>query len=121
MTGHTAYTVRQAAYDLRKLRGKELIANSPPSPPLPPLTAERRSIAALLTLRERVIGPILAGVRNPRMGRKPVTRTKVDRDYEKSRIDISWRAGRPSSRPAVGRGDARGLGPPPPAVAGRSR
>jgi hypothetical protein len=26
MTGHTGYTIRQAAYDLRKLRGKELIA-----------------------------------------------------------------------------------------------
>src|SRR3954449_10413411 len=25
MTGHTGYTIRQAAYDLRKLRGKELI------------------------------------------------------------------------------------------------
>jgi hypothetical protein len=27
MTGHTGYTIRQAAYDLRKLRGKELITN----------------------------------------------------------------------------------------------
>ena len=26
MTGHTGYTIRQAAYDLRKLRGKDLIA-----------------------------------------------------------------------------------------------
>jgi hypothetical protein len=25
MTGHTGYTIRQAAYDLRKLRGKDLI------------------------------------------------------------------------------------------------
>ena len=25
MTGHTGYTIRQAAYDLRKLRGKNLI------------------------------------------------------------------------------------------------
>ena len=24
MTGHTGYTIRQAAYDLRKLRGKDL-------------------------------------------------------------------------------------------------
>jgi len=46
------------------------------------------SIAALLTLREQVIAPILAGVRSPRMGRKPVTWAKVDRDYEKIRIDM---------------------------------
>ena len=26
MTGHASYTTRQAAYDLRKLRGKDLIA-----------------------------------------------------------------------------------------------
>jgi hypothetical protein len=46
------------------------------------------SIAALLTLREHVIAPILAGVRSPRMGRKPATWTNVDRDYEKIRIDM---------------------------------
>ena len=41
-----------------------------------------------MTLREQVIAPILAGVRSPRRGRKPVTWTKVDRDYEKIRIDM---------------------------------
>ena len=46
------------------------------------------TIAALLTLREHVIAPILAGVRSPRMGRKPITWTSVDRDYEKIRIDM---------------------------------
>ena len=46
------------------------------------------TIAALLTLREHVIGPILAGVRSPRMGRKPATWTSVDRDYEKIRTDM---------------------------------
>ena len=39
-------------------------------------------------MREQVIGPILAGVRSPRMGRKPVTWTSVDRDYEKIRIEM---------------------------------
>ncbi len=42
----------------------------------------------MLTLREQVIAPILAGVRSPRMGRKPATWTSVDRDYEKIRIDM---------------------------------
>ena len=60
-----------------------------PDPPLPPRTRSTAgTIAALLTLREHVIAPILAGVRSPRMGRKPITWTSVDRDYEKIRIDM---------------------------------
>jgi hypothetical protein len=47
-----------------------------------------RTIAALLTLRDQVIAPILAGVRNPEMGRKPADWTSVDRDYERIRIDM---------------------------------
>ena len=88
MTGDTGYTIRQAAYDLRKLRGKELITKPGRTRRyhLDPRTAG--TIAALLTLREHVIAPILAGVRSPRMGRKPITWTNVDRDYEKIRIDM---------------------------------
>jgi hypothetical protein len=64
MTGHTGYTVRQAAYDLRKLRGKELITKPGRTRRyhLSPQTAG--TIAALLTLREQIIAPILAGVRS---------------------------------------------------------
>ena len=47
-----------------------------------------RTIAALLTLRDHVIAPILAGVRSPRMGRKPKIWTAVDRDYEALRIGM---------------------------------
>src|ERR687898_536783 len=88
MTGHTGYTVRQAAYDLRKLRGKELITKPGRTwrYHLSPQTAG--TIAALLTLRDQVIAPILAGVRSPRTGRKPATWTSVDRDYEKIRIEM---------------------------------
>ena len=61
MTGHTGYTIRQAAYDLRKLRGKNLITKPGRTRRyhLEPPTAG--TITALLTLREQVIGPILAG------------------------------------------------------------
>ena len=90
MTGQTGsdYTVRQAAYDLRKLRGKHLVAKSGRSRRyhVPPSAA--RTITALSTLRDHVIGPILAGVRSPRLGRKPAHWTAVDRDYEAIRIDM---------------------------------
>jgi hypothetical protein len=90
MTGQTDtdYTIRQAAYDLRKLRGKHLVVKPgrtrryqvPPQP--------ARTIAGLLTLRDHVIAPILAGVRSPRMGRKPTHWTTIDRDYENLRIGM---------------------------------
>jgi hypothetical protein len=88
MTGQTTYTTRQAAYDLRKLRGKELITKPGRSRRyhLPPQPA--RIITALLALREQVISPILAGIRNPRMGRKPTHWTRVDHDYETLRITM---------------------------------
>jgi hypothetical protein len=88
MTGHTGYTIRQAAYDLRKLRGKDLIAKPGRTRRYHLEPQNAGTIAALLALREHVIAPILAGVRSPRMGRKPITWTSVDRDYEKIRIDM---------------------------------
>ena len=79
---HTDYTIRQAAYDLRKLRGKGLAVKPGRTRRyhIPPEQA--RTIAALLALRDQVIAPILAGVRSPRRGRKPAHWTPIDRDYE---------------------------------------
>jgi hypothetical protein len=88
ITGQDGYTTRQAGYDLRKLRGKQLIEKPGRTRRyhVPPQAA--RTIAALLTLRDHVIAPILAGVRSPRMGRKPKIWTAVDRRYETLRIDM---------------------------------
>ena len=85
---HCGYTVRQAGYDLRKLPGKRLVDKPGRTRRyhVPPQAA--RTIAALLTLRDQVIAPILAAVRSPRMGRKPAHWTRVDRDYERIRIDM---------------------------------
>jgi hypothetical protein len=88
MTGQACYTIRQGAYDLRKLRGKGLAVK--PSHTrryhIPPEAA--RTIAALLALRDQVIAPILAGIRSPRRGRKPAHWTRIDRDYETLRIGM---------------------------------
>ncbi len=87
-TGQATYTTRQAAYDLRKLRGKQLIEKPGRTRRyhVPPTAA--RTITALLTLRDQVIAPILAGMRSPRMGRKPKVWTTIDRDYENIRINM---------------------------------
>ncbi len=88
MTGDTDYTSRQGAYDLRKLRGKDLITKPGRTRRYQIPAHVASTIAALLTLREQVIAPILAGVRSPRLGRKPATWTRVDRDYETLRINM---------------------------------
>ena len=88
LTGHTGYSVRQAAYDLRKLRGQRLVDKPGRAGRYHVGAPAARTIAALLTLRDQVIAPILAAVRSPRMGRKPAHWTRVDRDYERIRIDM---------------------------------
>ena len=90
MTGQTdsEYSTRQAAYDLRKLRGKQLAVKPGRTRRyhVPPEAA--RTIAALTALRDHVVGPILAGVRTPRRGRKPATWTRVDDDYQTLRLGM---------------------------------
>ncbi len=51
-----------------------------------PLAA--RTIAALLAVRDQIIGSILAPVRSLHTGRKPAHWIRVDRDYERIRIDM---------------------------------
>ena len=82
------YTVRQAAYDLRKLRGKHLVTKPGRTRRYQVPGQAARTIAALLTLRDQVIAPILAGVRRPGPGRPPNTYTRIDRDYEHLRTGM---------------------------------
>ena len=84
MTGQREqdYSIRQGAYDLRKLRGKQLVAKPGRARRYHVPQDAARSIAALLALRDHVIAPLLAGVRTPRRGRPPATWTRIDHDYE---------------------------------------
>jgi hypothetical protein len=82
------YTVRQAAYDLRKLRGKQLVVKPARTRRYHVPGEAARTIAALLTLRDQVIAPILAGVRRPGPGRPPKTYTRIDRDYDDLRTGM---------------------------------
>jgi hypothetical protein len=89
ITGHGTYSTRQAAYDIRKLRGHNLVTKIGRSHRylVPPPAA--RTIVAVLTLRDHVISPIIAGVRVPRRGRPPATWTVIDRDYETLRTNMT--------------------------------
>ena len=84
----SSYDPRRAAYDLRKLRGKELVSKVPDSRRyFIPLQAVR-TIAALVILREKILRPILAGLGKPKMGRKPKNWSSIDEHYEAVRQDM---------------------------------
>ena len=82
------YDARRAAYDLKKLRGKNLLTKPADSRrySIPPDAI--RTIGALVLLREKVLRPILAGVGKPRMGRKPKNWSPIDEHYEAIRHDM---------------------------------
>jgi hypothetical protein len=61
LTGDTPYTARQAAYDLRKLRGHRLIDKPGRGRRYHVPADAARALCALLTLRDHVIAPIVAG------------------------------------------------------------
>jgi len=84
----SSYDPRRAAYDLRKLRGKELVSKVPDSRRYSIPQQAVRTIAALVILREKVLHPILAGVGKPKMGRKPKNWSSIDEHYEAVRQDM---------------------------------
>jgi len=81
-TSEAEYDARRASYDVKKLRGKNVVR---------PITKSRRyetipqglqEMAALLVLREKVIKPVLAGAGQIRRGRKPKEPDPIDVHYQ---------------------------------------
>jgi hypothetical protein len=75
------YTPRQAAYDLKKLRGKSLVHKIDNSRRYEPLPEGLQNMAALLIVREKVLKPVLAGAGKPKPGRKPKQQSQTDIHY----------------------------------------
>ncbi|HEX6349153.1 MAG TPA: hypothetical protein VF160_07155 [Candidatus Dormibacteraeota bacterium] len=82
------YSLRQAGYDIRKIRAKGLIVKRGLSRRYLVPASAARTISALLTLRDDVIVPLLAGVGNPPSGPKPSLRTAIDSHYETLRVGM---------------------------------
>jgi len=74
------YSVRQAAYDLAKLRGKNLVRRRDQSRRYVSDPGGVRTMCAYLLLREKVIKPLLAGVSH-RLGRPPKVIPPLDQHY----------------------------------------
>jgi hypothetical protein len=78
----SGYHPRQAAYDLRKLRGKSLVERIPKTRRSRPQKPGIRKLAGCLVIREKVIHPVLAGVCRRKPGRPPKLTNPLDMHYE---------------------------------------
>jgi hypothetical protein len=85
---HTGYDARRAAYDLKKLRGKNLVTKVAKSRRycVPPPAI--RAMGALVLLREKVLRPILSAVRNQNVIAKRVNYVDIDQHYQAVRQSI---------------------------------
>ena len=81
------YTTRQAAYDLRKLRGKHLVTRRGRGHSYLVPADAARTLTGLVGLRDDVLAPVLAGIRKPQ-GRPPHNYTRIDRDYDTIRTGL---------------------------------
>jgi len=75
------YLPRHAAYDLRKLRGKQWLHRIGNSRRYQASQDGLRIMAALVLLRDKIIQPVLAGAGKPKRGPKPKNTLPIDDIY----------------------------------------
>jgi hypothetical protein len=90
MSGDTEseYGARRAAYDIKKLRAKEMVRKIGKSRRYQPVPEGLRSITALLVMREKIIRPLLAASGQPEPTAQPAHPTPVDDHYENLRAGM---------------------------------
>lgn len=76
------YAARHAAYDLKKLRAKQLVQKLGNSRKYAPTTSGLSALAALTLLREKVIKPVLAAAARPQPVAKPDSQNPLDLLYQ---------------------------------------
>ena len=75
------YSIRRAAYDLAKARGKGLIERVPGRCRYQSQPAQLRTLCAFVVLREEVLKPLLAGVKCDRLHDPPGQLAPLDQQY----------------------------------------
>jgi hypothetical protein len=83
------YGPRQAAYDLKKLRGKQMVERIGRTRHYQATAAGLKAIAALVVLREKAIRPLLAAAQEIRPSRGSQNPTALDRHYETVRTGMA--------------------------------
>ena len=76
------YQARQASYDLKKLRAKDLVRRIRNSRYYEATPEGLRAMAGFVVLREKVLIPLLAGAGNGKPGPKSTNRSQIDIHYE---------------------------------------
>lgn len=77
-----AYTPRQAAYDLKKLRGKGLVEKTEPQSRRYRASADGlRTMAGIIVLREKVLRPLLHYNGRCKSGNFPIATAEIDQHY----------------------------------------
>lgn len=82
------YLPRHASYDLKKLRGKHWVHKIGKSRRYEPDPEGLKIMTALLTLREKIIKPVLAGAAKPKRGPKPLWQSELDIQYAKVQSEM---------------------------------
>ena len=82
------YGPRQAAYDLKKLRGKNMVRRIDKTRRYEPIPDGIKAIAALVVIRDNVIKPLLATAMNHKPSNGPQNPTALDRHYESLRGNV---------------------------------
>ena len=85
----TEYSARHAAYDLKKLRGKQFIRRIAKTQRYEPIPDGLKAMTALVVLRDKVIKPLLAAAKQTRPSHGAQNPTAVDRHYEAIRAGMT--------------------------------
>ena len=80
------YTPRRAAYDLKKLRGKQLVLRIPGTRRYEATATGLKSLATVTVLRTYVLKPLLAAADPNAPARRARNPTPLDRHYEALRV-----------------------------------
>ena len=86
--GEADYQSRPAAYDLKKLRGKEMVQRVSNTRKYEPTSTGLKAMTALLVLREKVIKPLLAASIETQPARGAQHPSNLDRHYETIRVGM---------------------------------
>jgi hypothetical protein len=85
-TRHPQYGPRHAAYDLKKLRGKQIVCRIGRTRRYEPLARGLRAMTALVVLRNKAIKPLLAAAQPLHPTRGPHNPKPIDAHYDAVRL-----------------------------------
>ena len=82
------YGPSRAAYDIKKLRAKEMVRKIRTSRRYEPVPEGLRSLTALLVLRHKIIRPLFATSTQPQPPAQPANPIPMDHHYESLHADM---------------------------------